>query len=53
MLEVVKGLEISDVKLSAWGKKSGNSIGAVKQAQLLEAADAKTNRLMAENRSLQ
>ena len=53
VLEVSKGLGISDVTLYAWIKKSGKSIGAVKQAQSLEAANAEIKRLKAENRTLQ
>ena len=53
VLEVSKGLGISDVTLYGWIKKSGKSIGAVKQAQSLEAANAEIKRLKAENRTLQ
>lgn len=37
VLEVAKGLGMSDVTLYSWIKKSGISIGAVKQAQSLKA----------------
>ena len=53
VLEVSKGLGISEVTLYAWIKKSGKSIGAVKQTQSLEAANAEIKRLKAENRTLQ
>jgi len=46
-------LGISDVTLYTWIKKSGKSIGAVKQVQSLEAANAEIKRLKAENRTLQ
>ncbi len=51
--EVAKGLGISDVTLYEWIKKSGKTIGVVKQAQTLEAAENEIRRLKAENRKLQ
>lgn len=53
VLDVAKRLGMSDVTLHSWIKKSGKSIGAVKQAQSLEAANAEIKRLKAENRTLQ
>jgi len=51
--KVAKGLGISDATPYTWIKKSGKSIGEVKQAQSLEAANVKIKRLKAENQTLQ
>jgi len=51
--KVAKQLGISDVTLYDWIKKSGKTIGAVKQAQTMEAAEKEIQRLKTENRKLQ
>jgi transposase len=53
VVEVAKNLGISDVTLYAWIKKSGKTMGALKQAQTLEAIEKENVRLRSENKRLQ
>ena len=53
VVSVAKNLGISDVTLYAWIKKSGKTMGAVKQAQTLETIEKENVKLRAEVRRLQ